>query len=224
VRIVGVIPAAGYGTRLRGIPGSKEVLPVGGRPVMDYVIARMRAAGCAELRVVTRPEKRDVVARARGEGAMVLEGHPRSLVESLVTGMSGLADGDVALIGFPDSIWEPEDGYVRLVAELARGADVALGVFRFDEPERSEVVTFGDDGAVTAVAVRPLDPPGSWIWGCAAGVVSALRGMDGAAEVGEFLDSLCRRARVVAVPLSETYVDIGTEESLAAARAEPSSN
>lgn len=184
---------------------------------MDYVVARMRRAGASELRVVTRPEKRDVVANARAHRASVIEAHPRSLAESLSFALRGLADADVVLIGLPDTIWEPEDGYVALVGAIVRGAEIALGVFRFDEPERGEVVTFEDDGAVTGVAVRPRDPASDWIWGCAAGRVSALRGLEGAAEVGEFLDSVCKRGRVLALPLAGPYFDIGTNEGLAAA-------
>jgi UTP-glucose-1-phosphate uridylyltransferase len=58
--IVGVIPAAGYATRLQPLPCSKEICVVGGKPVMDYLVEQMRIGGCSELRVITRPEKRDV--------------------------------------------------------------------------------------------------------------------------------------------------------------------
>jgi hypothetical protein len=33
--------------------------------VIDYLVERMRAGGCTTLRIVTRPEKEDVVAQAR---------------------------------------------------------------------------------------------------------------------------------------------------------------
>src|SRR5258708_5138241 len=96
---------------------------------MDFLVERMKAAPCDELRVVTRPEKRDVVAHARGLGAHVVEGHPGSLAESLLAGARDLADDDVVLIGFPDSIWEPVDGFQRVLALLRDGWSVALGLF-----------------------------------------------------------------------------------------------
>jgi len=40
--IVGVIPAAGHAIRLQPLSGSKELLEIGGRPVMDYLVERMR--------------------------------------------------------------------------------------------------------------------------------------------------------------------------------------
>ena len=44
--IVGLIPAAGYATRLAGsVTGSKEVQVVRGRPVMAYLVDRLRLGG-----------------------------------------------------------------------------------------------------------------------------------------------------------------------------------
>jgi choline kinase len=57
VATVGTIPAAGYAVRLQPPDCSKEMLEVGGRPVIDYPVQRMRAAACDELHVVTRLEK-----------------------------------------------------------------------------------------------------------------------------------------------------------------------
>ena len=56
--VVGIVPAAGYATRLQPLDCSKEVVPVGGRPVLGYLVERMRAGGASEIRVVTRAEKR----------------------------------------------------------------------------------------------------------------------------------------------------------------------
>ena len=109
--IIGVIPAAGQATRLQPLQGSKEMLSIGGRPVMDYLVERMRAGGCTTLRVVTRPEKTDVIAHADEIGAEVVLGNPTSVSASFVAGMAELPDDDIVLIGFPDTIWEPVDGY-----------------------------------------------------------------------------------------------------------------
>ncbi|MBA2637973.1 MAG: NTP transferase domain-containing protein [Solirubrobacterales bacterium] len=59
------MPAAGHARRLRVQPASKEVLPVRGRPVIDYLFDRLRAARPDRIRVVTRPAKQDVVDHAR---------------------------------------------------------------------------------------------------------------------------------------------------------------
>ena len=122
---IGVIPAAGFATRLQPIECSKEVYPLHGRPVMDYLLERMAAASPDEIRVVTRPDKLDVAENARRWGATVVEGHPASLADSFATGIGDADPDDVILMGFPDSIWEPVDGYRQIVPLLDRGYDVA---------------------------------------------------------------------------------------------------
>jgi glucose-1-phosphate thymidylyltransferase len=208
-----VIPAAGQATRLQPLPCSKEVLPVGGRPVLDYLVERMRAAPCDELRVVTRPEKLDVAERAREHGALVVQGRPPSVADSLLLGMDGLDRNDVVLFGFPDTIWEPVDGFQQLVAELG---EVALGLFRCRDLTRSDVVTV-EGARVTGVHVKPESPPSELVWGCLAAKAGALEGLAGHAEPGAYLDGLAREGRVHGVDFGTQFVDIGTPESLRAA-------
>jgi glucose-1-phosphate thymidylyltransferase len=150
---VGVIPAAGLAQRLQPLACSKEVYPVGGRPVMDYVVERLRAAECRELRVITRPDKADVIEHAQALGAEVVRGTPATLAASIALGLRGLADSDVVLVGLPDTLWEPIDGYVQLIEHLSE-ADAVLGVFESDEPERSDVVVLDERGAVRRVHVK----------------------------------------------------------------------
>jgi glucose-1-phosphate thymidylyltransferase len=215
--VVGVIPAAGYGTRLRSLAGSKEVLPVGGRPVMDYVVERMRAADCTRLRVVTRAAKLDVIAHAEELGAEVVLGQPETVSASFLAGMDGLAADDVVLIGFPDTIWEPVDGYRQLCAALDEGGEIAVGLFRIDALSltRSDVVAFGEDGRIARIDVKPAEPPSEWIWGCAAAPAGVWAGLEATAWPGDYLDLLCRARRDVrGVELSDVWIDVGTPEAL----------
>jgi NDP-sugar pyrophosphorylase family protein len=218
--VVGLIPAAGYATRLQPLPCSKEILPINGRPVMDYVIDRMRLAGCTEVRVVTRPEKGDVIAHAEERGATVILGHPAAPGESFAAGMTGLAPDDIVLIGWPDTLWEPEDGYVPLVRAVEEGREIALGLFETPDLERSDVLSFDDSGRITGIHIKPANPPSSWIWGCAAARVRALAGLEREEWPGSFFNSLCENGvELYAVPLSDVWLDIGTKEALEQAMA-----
>ena len=49
--VIGVLPAAGHATRLQPLEGSKEVLEIAGRPVIDFIVERMRRGGCEQLRI-----------------------------------------------------------------------------------------------------------------------------------------------------------------------------
>jgi len=214
VATVGVIPAAGYATRLQPLKLSKEVYPIGGRPVMDYLVERMRAAPCTELRVVTRPDKRDVIENAARQRATVIEATPSTLAESLLAGMDGLADDDVVLLGFPDSIWEPVDGFARVIELLGAGWDVGLGLFQATDLRRYEPVVFDGSGRVLRIEFKPRHPSSSWIWGCAAAAVRTLGGLEPEQEPGLFFDSLCRERRVAGLRLSDAYIDMGTHSGL----------
>lgn len=212
--LVGVIPAAGSATRLQPLQSSKEVIPVRGRPVMDYLVERLRRADCDEIRLVTRPDKGDVAAHAEALGLSVLLATPATAAESVAFGVAGLDEDDVVLLGFPDTIWEPVGGFARLVNELDYGVDAVLGLFRTPDLERSDVVSLDPDGRVTAVAVKPARPTSEWIWGCAAVRAGALENLAAFGAVGYRFDELARRGVVRGLTLSDRWVDIGTAEGL----------
>jgi glucose-1-phosphate thymidylyltransferase len=220
--IAGVIPAAGYATRLQPLACSKEVLPVRGRPVMDYLVERMRAGGCTRLRVVTRAEKEDVVSHSNELAAEVVLANPMTLSESFLAGLEGLGADAIALVGFPDTIWEPVDGYRLLVRAVSDGCEIALGLFRARRSDlpRSDVVVVDRFDRVRRVFVKPSAPPSDVIWGCAAARVGSLAGLARAEWPGEYFDVLCRDGRDVrGFVLSDEWLDIGTEHALAEARA-----
>ena len=231
--VIGVIPAAGYATRLQGSPYaavgvSKEMLVVRGRPVMAHLVERMRAAGCAEVRVVTRPDKRDVITFANGAGLGVVTGRPAHVVASVSLALNEptvLSADDVVLLGFPDTVWLPEDGFALLLQEMtARAADVVLGLFGSDEAARGDVVTLASTesaasvGQVRAIDVKPAAPTSRLIWGCAAMRVGALVGWDVETEPGRWFARLTSTGRVLGAYLSDDFVDIGTLEALARER------
>jgi glucose-1-phosphate thymidylyltransferase len=216
--IVGVIPAAGVASRLQPIAGSKEILPVGGKPVIDYLVERMRAAGCSDIRVVTRPEKRDVGRRARELGARVIEARPATVAQSLAYGLPVDAPTSPVLFGFPDTIWEPVDGFSRLLDRLDESCEVVLGLFHATDLARSDVVTLHDGGRIAGIAVKPREPTSDLIWGCGVAWGQALSGLKAAIEPGRYFDDLARRQVVLGVELSDRWIDIGTTEALARAR------
>lgn len=216
--LVGVVPAAGYGERLQPLESSKEMLPVKGRPVMDYVVERMRRARVDELRVVTRLEKEDVARHAVDLGAIVIQGGPANVSESLALGLEGLGADDVVLFGFPDTVWEPLDGFVRLLDALDEQSELVLGLFRTAELKRSDVVTV-DGHRVTGVYPKPGDPPSELVWGCLAARRGVLEGVERYSEPGSLVHELAARGAVRAVDFETQFVDVGTPGAYAEANA-----
>jgi glucose-1-phosphate thymidylyltransferase len=216
--VVGVVPAAGRAKRLQPLAGSKELIWIRGRPVIDHLLERLGRAEPDEIRVVTRPEKVDVVRHVEELGLRVVLGRPRTVAESLAHGLAGLGPDDIVLFGFPDTIWEPVDGFVSLRRAVEGGAEITLGVFAGCEPERSDVVVLDETGTrVKSVHVKDASPPTRLIWGCLAARVGALDGVADRAEPGHLLDGLARTGRVAAVDFGTEFVDVGTPEALAAA-------
>jgi glucose-1-phosphate thymidylyltransferase len=214
---IGVIPAAGEARRLQPLTGAKEMVIVAGRPIMEYLVERMRAAGARDVVVVTRPDKPDVAAHAATLGLRVVYGTPATAAESLALGLRDADEDDVVLLGFPDTIWQPVDGFTRLLEELNEGADAVLGVFESPEPERSDVVALDGD-RVLSVEVKPSEPRSALIWGCAVARKRALEGLRRHDEPGTLFDELAGQGRVRAVPFPGQMIDIGTPEALARAR------
>jgi glucose-1-phosphate thymidylyltransferase len=223
VAVVGVIPAAGYATRLQPLSGSKEMIEVGGRPVIDYVIDRMQLARCSDLCVVTRPEKADVIGHVRRLGATVVLGYPRTSSESFALGIEGLAPDDIVLLGWPDILWAGQDTYITLVEVVEEGREVALGLFETqDDLSRWDTVTVEDEGRVIGVHPKATDPPSTVVWAPAAARRRALDGLESAEWPGSHFDSLCKKGvPILGIRFPGKCTDIGTQEDLERALAAP---
>src|SRR4051812_35732144 len=69
--MLGIVPAAGTGSRIQPLACSKELLPVGSwhdgqverpRAVSEYLVERMVLAGARRICFVITPQKADIVA------------------------------------------------------------------------------------------------------------------------------------------------------------------
>ena len=191
-----------------------------GRPVLEYLVDRMRVVEPDELRLVTRPDKADLVAHARRARLTLVLGEPASAAASIALAAEGLDQDDVVLIGFPDTVWSPVDGYARLLPQLAE-ADVVLGVFEGTSDEqlrRSDVVVLEGD-RVTRIDVKSNRPGSQLIWGAAVARRWALAGLEQHVHPGQLFDEQARVGRrVIGVRLPGTFLDVGTPESLEAAQ------
>jgi glucose-1-phosphate thymidylyltransferase len=218
--VIGLVPAAGYATRLGLTSGSKEVQPVRGRPVMEYLLERMVRAGAERIRVATRPEKADVADLAARHRAEVVAGHPASVSESLRLAASGLSDDEIVMFGFPDTIWSPLDGFVRLVEQVRSGEPIALGVFESPHPERSDVAILGTDGRIVRIDVKPGHTEATLVWGCGVARLGVLRAATDGFEPGQGFDRMARRSPLAAALLGRV-IDVGTPASIEEAERDP---
>jgi UTP--glucose-1-phosphate uridylyltransferase len=133
-----VIPAAGLGTRMRPLTGGapKEMLPVGGKPMIHHAVQEALAAGLEEICIVIR-EGKEVIRRyfeeglceagrsstsdtlkelrARGRIVFVYQAAPRGIGDAMLCAREFVGSAPFALI-IPDQLFV---GRVAPIAQLA---------------------------------------------------------------------------------------------------------
>ena len=170
--VVGLVPAAGHGTRIAPLPCSKELFPVGfqwaesdhaRRPkvVSHYLLEKMRLAGVRKAFIVLRDGKWDIPTYF-GDGGM-LDMNLAYLMMRLPYGAPYTADQAAPFLrnclvafGFPDILFGPDDAYCQLLKRQAvTHADIVLGVFPADQPDTMDMVDVDEDGWVRSFVIKP---------------------------------------------------------------------
>lgn len=182
---VGLIPAAGLGSRLDPIPCSKELFPVGfgphpehGEPhpkvVSQYLLEHMQRAGARQVYIILRNGKWDIPTyygdgnRLNLQLAYLLMRHPYGTPFTLDQSYEFVHDKRV-VFGFPDILFEPTDAFSQLLRRQGEtNADVVLGAFKVAHPQKWDMVRLASDGAVTAIYHKPAESeyPYGWAIAC----------------------------------------------------------
>ncbi len=170
----GIVPAAGRGSRIQPLAFSKELLPIGSRiehgverprAVSEYLVERMRKAGATKLCFVIGPGKADILAYY-GAGfpecaaAYVVQPSPAGLCDAIFRPVPFVSEGEDVLIGLPDTVWFPEDGF-----ELLPAGRFSLLLFPVEEPQHFDAVSTDGDGRVLRIEVKEPRPQSNWVWG-----------------------------------------------------------
>jgi dTDP-glucose pyrophosphorylase len=170
----GIIPAAGAGSRIQPIAFSKELLPVGSRvdggqeqprAVSEYLVERMIAAGATRLCFVISPGKTDILQYYGGrvwgaDIAYVVQPAPGGLCDAVFRAIPIIREDEQILIGLPDTIWTPEDGFSQLAAD-----QLSFLLFPVERPEFFDAVVTRPDSSVVHIEVKQKDATSHWIWG-----------------------------------------------------------
>ena len=167
-----VIPAAGLGTRLLPATKSqpKEMLPVGRKPTIQYVVEELEAAGITQILIITGQKKRAIEdhfdrdpalirrLEEKGNGKLIEAlNHEEAGVQLLYTRQSeqlgtahairlaeDFSNGEPFVVCLGDSIIkskQPGDFLKRLIdAHEKRNASVTIA---FQEVKREDVVKYG---------------------------------------------------------------------------------
>jgi len=247
--VIGLLPAAGLARRIAPLPCSKELYPIGFRAVDGerdivpkgvccYLLEKMRAAGVTKSYIVVREGKWDIPTYLR-DGNM-LDMHLAYLIMGLPFGVPYTLDqaypfvwNALVAFGFPDILFRGDDAFVKLLRyQAASDADVILGLFPADQPEKMDMVDLGDDGRVRELVIQPRQTQLRYTWDIAVWTPiftqflheymadhKSSAATQPELSVGHVLQAAIRNGlRVEAVPVSdEPCLDIGTAEGLAKA-------
>jgi dTDP-glucose pyrophosphorylase len=226
----GIVPAAGAGSRNQPLAlsrVSKELLPVGSRWVGDterphaiseYLVERMILAGVDRLCFVISPGKSDIVEHYGGsvEGAhvcYVVQERPAGLNDALFRALPFIRPEEEVLVGLPDTVWFPADGYRAL------GTGLSFLLFAVLRPELFDAVVTDAAGKVREIQVKAQSPSTRWIWGGLKltgrilGQLEALHQERGRrdAYLGNLVNAwLARGGTARGVRAGEAYVNAGT--------------
>ncbi len=183
--IVGIIPAGGHATRLGPLPCSKELFPIGfqlgideedrdsrdgAKVVAHYLLEKMQRAGARKTYIVLRAGKWDIPAYF-GHGAMVgmdlaylMMDLPYGVPYTLDQATPFVQEAQI-LFGFPDILFEPADAFEQLLRQQAKsGADVVLGLFPTDVPQKFDMVATGESGRVQRIDIKPAETSLDLTW------------------------------------------------------------
>jgi glucose-1-phosphate thymidylyltransferase len=224
----GLVPAAGLGSRIQPLAFSKELLPVGSRwdhgverprAVSEYLLERMVLGGARKICFVVSHGKSDILeyyGERFGDTPIcyVVQPRPLGLCDALFRALPFFQPEEPVLIGLPDTLWFPEDGFRILPHNL-----LSFLLFPVERPELFDAVVTDRDGRVQEIQVKQKNPRTSWVWGAfkmRARILADLYRLWRARErrdefVGTLVNAyLARGGRARGIRAGEAYVDVGT--------------
>lgn len=153
-----VVLSGGEGSRLRPITHTqaKQLIPVGGTPILFHALGAIRDAGIDEVAIVVGPPNEDEVRTAVGDGGRwgirityVHQPAPLGLAHAVLTA-ADFVRGEPFLLYLGDNVIL--DGVTGFVREFERTRpDAQIFVARVPEPERFGVVELDGDRVVRLV-------------------------------------------------------------------------
>lgn len=146
--------------------------PAGPRPICEVALRSIRSSGATRCVVVISPDKTELI-RVLGDGSHLdltlsyaIQPEPNGLPQAVAVAASCFEDRDVVL-ALPDTVMLPQDALAVVhQRRVETGADLCLGVFPVDEPERLGPVEIVD-GEVVQIHDKPARPPANNSWGVA---------------------------------------------------------
>lgn len=180
--IIGLIPAAGKGLRLR-LPYPKELYPIirdnRYKPVSQYVVENLISSGVNHIVFVVNETKHQLIGYF-GDGhrfgcnfSYVVQESNDDVAASTSPGLAYALDASYHLIrgktvcfGMADTVMQPSEIFVRAIKVARPDDDVVLVLFKTGRPEQFGMVRMDRDQRVIEIVDKPKTTDLELMWGC----------------------------------------------------------
>ncbi|MGH3799263.1 MAG: glucose-1-phosphate thymidylyltransferase RfbA [Pseudonocardiaceae bacterium] len=162
----GIVLAGGAGTRLRPITFavSKQLLPVGDKPMIYYPLSVLMLAGTREILVITTPVDAPQFRRLLGDGSRLgldityAEQHqPGGIAEAFLIGADHIGGDSVGLV-LGDNIFHGHRFSDVLLDNATSVEGCVLFGYPVNDPERYGVGVTDEHGRLLSLEEKPLKP------------------------------------------------------------------
>jgi len=160
----GIILAGGAGTRLYPATQliSKQLLDVGGKPMIYYPLTQLILAGIRQILIISTPEHLDFFRQLLGDGdrwglefAYLEQPRPEGLAQPFILAEDYLASEPVTMI-LGDNLFYGASDFLAELHRLEHGALIFAKHVR--DPQRFGVVEFDADGKAISIEEKPQKP------------------------------------------------------------------
>ncbi len=168
----GIILAGGSGTRLYPITKgvSKQLLPVYDKPMIYYPLSVLMLAGIQEVLIISTPEDLPNFEKLLGDGKYIglqlsyaVQASPDGLAQAFIIGEDFIGTDDVCLV-LGDNIFYGY-GFSKTLQNarknVVEGKSTVFGYY-VNDPERYGVAEFDDEGVVTSIKEKPVNPKSNY--------------------------------------------------------------
>jgi glucose-1-phosphate thymidylyltransferase len=187
--------------------------------VSEFLVQRMIDGGASRICFVISPGKSDILEYFGGSyGSAALcysvQPAPAGLCDALFRSIPLIHPEDDVLVGLPDTIWFPEDGFRLLDRDT-----LSFLLFPVDRPELFDAVILDEGGRVLEIQVKDPRARSNWIWGAfrvPGRIFRELHALWLARErrdefVGTLINAWVEKGgRATGIRAGRSYVDVGT--------------